>query len=97
MPPSPFGAVVLAIGVALLACRPGANGSGAAVEPTPTAAAEPSAPMTAPVASSSDALDPATARAEARKILESVSLARNLPLKRDVEVDVISKQGIRKF
>jgi hypothetical protein len=44
-----------------------------------------------------DGLDPEVARTEARRILESVALARNLPLRGDVEVDVIGKAGIRKF
>jgi len=44
-----------------------------------------------------EGLDPATARAEAMRILASVAVARNLELKSDVVVEVIGKAGIRKF
>lgn len=95
--PRLMGATVLALGVAVLACRPGADGSRTPTEPASAPAPEAAAAVAPPAPTSSDTLDPATARAEARKILESVAIARNLPLKRDVVVDVISKQGIREF
>lgn len=44
-----------------------------------------------------EGLDPAAARDEALRILDSVAVARNLPKKSDVVVDVIGKAGIRKF
>ncbi len=44
-----------------------------------------------------EGLDPKTAREEALRILDSVAVARNLPKKSDVVIDVIGKQGIRKF
>ncbi|MEX1364947.1 MAG: hypothetical protein AB1Z98_17595 [Nannocystaceae bacterium] len=42
-------------------------------------------------------LDAATAQAEASRILEEVAAARNLPVTRDVEVNVVDRPGIRSF
>lgn len=42
-------------------------------------------------------LDAATAQAEASRILEEVAAARNLPVTRDVEVNVVDRPGIRRF
>jgi len=81
-----------------LACTPN-HGRG----PTPpdddsTASAPPVvAPEAAPAGDPGDRIDPERARQEARRILESVAVARNLALRGDVVVDVIDKPGIRKF
>jgi hypothetical protein len=61
-------------------------------DPAPTKTAEPRTEPARP-----GAIDRATARAEARRILEAVAAARNLALVDEVGVEVIDRPGIRAF
>jgi hypothetical protein len=87
-----------AILATLAACRPDpastappdATASAPAPAPAPPATADKPAPGGATI-------DAEAARAEAKRILEGVALARNLDLSRSVQVEVIDKAGIRAF
>jgi hypothetical protein len=63
----------------------------AAEPPTVTTAAPPRSRV------DPERIDPATARAEAARILEAVARARERSVTREVTVDVIDKAGIREF
>jgi hypothetical protein len=87
----------VAIGFAALACTAREPGPSAEPEQTPPPVSETGVIADAREPAPGDGLDPAIARAEAKRILASVALARNLEQKSDVLVEVLGKRGIRKF
>lgn len=76
-------------------CTPPAATTAAPVDPTPTAAVPSPAPTPRPA--NPDAIDEATARDEATRILHAVAGARNLAVRSEVTITVIDKPGIRAF
>lgn len=77
-------------------CQPPPPADPASATPADPAGA-PDAGATDPGAEPGQTLDPAVARAETDRILAEVARARNLEVTRTVQVDVIDRDGIRKF
>ncbi len=88
-------------GLALLgACTTKGGPSASTPATADTAASTPTddaPPVVAPTPTNPDAIDEATAREEAGRILQAVARARNLEVRGEVTVEVIGKPGIRAF
>lgn len=92
--------------LSVLLGSPVAAGSGCAAAPPttepaaatpPAAQAEPAPAEAAPAPTDPNKLDAETARTETRRIMAEVARARNLAVKGDMGIELISREGVRDF